>query len=183
MSGEDKEKKDEGLPVVPPAAPQNQHDAPAAGVARGGAQTILLVTGVVLLAVSLIMSSLALAFALGDRECVREPGRMMRRGGMNRGGQVRQELKDLASGGEVSIVRGTVGTVQGGNVTVVTPTGNETVVVTDGTRFRGPASAGEQAGVSSLKAGETVTVFAKKTADGKLEAVVVRRGAETAPEK
>lgn len=190
----------DGLEGTPPtgdvASREGEKKAPPPPTARsvagndGGSyhrnQMILLAIGIAILIVVVVASSIALGFVLERHNgVVRRPGEMMRRGVMNRAGagQLRQELKNLAGGGEVSIIRGNVATVEGGNVTIETPTGNETVVVADSTKFRGAGATGAQDGVSSLKAGQQVTVFAKKTTDGKLEAVVVRAGAEKAPNK
>jgi hypothetical protein len=173
-----------GSKQVPPP-PTARSAAGNSGDSHGNSLTILLIVGTALLVVALIMSSIALGLAVGNRGCNFMPRGQMKRGGMNRSaaGRAFQELKNLESGGQVSIIRGNVVTVDGGNVTIQTSAGNETVVVTDGTRLRGAGLAGRQGGASSLKAGQQVTVLAKKTTDGKLEAVVVRAGLENRPGK
>jgi hypothetical protein len=152
---------------------------------QGKTFTILLVACAAVAAIALLLSAIALGFAVEHHDGAGNQREMMQRRFMNRpnAGQLRGELKGLAAGGDVSVIRGNVGTVEGGNVTVQTPTGNETVVITNSTQFRGPGLTGEQTGASSLTAGKQVTVLAKKTADGKLEAVVVSVGADNTPNK
>jgi hypothetical protein len=182
-SGDQTETIGQGSQAPPP--PEVKSGTADNGGPRSKTYNILLAACAAAAVVALILSAIALGFAVEDRHDVNKPREMMQRRFMNRpnAGQLRGELKDLAEGGQVSIIRGNVGTVEGGNVTVQTPTGNETVVITDSTSFRGPGLAGEQAGASSLTAGKQVTVVAKKTTDGKLEAMVVNVGAENTPSK
>jgi len=161
-------------------------------------QKMLLGVGAAILVVVIVAALFALGYTIGKQKAdIRQlaggnaaqglPGGGIGRGGQGptggaaggqQNGQLREELKKMVESGEAVIIRGKVTSVEGGGVTVETPGGSQTVAVTDKTSYLG---AGAKAGGGNTgvgpSVGDQVLVFARKSADGKLEAIAVRGGA------
>jgi hypothetical protein len=153
-------------------------------------QKILLVLGVAILAVVVIAASFALGYVVGKPKAgapgpagqgrrnpggLKNPEGKVPGGGV--GGELRQQFGKLIESGEASLVRGKIAAVENGDVTVETPGGDQTVSLTESTKYlRAGALEGGNVGASSLAVGEQVLVIAQKGANDKLEAIAVRVG-------
>jgi hypothetical protein len=160
-------------PMAPTPPPRRQADSPW----REG-QWVLVAIAAVILIVIVAAGGFAVGYAVGNRNS--------KSAGLTGGaqqGQAPQRLQRLQQQLEqrgASLVQGQVASVSGGNLTIDTADGAQTVSITQNTRFPGAGAAGSDpgagAGAQSLQPGESVFVVVKKAADGNLEALAVRPG-------
>jgi hypothetical protein len=143
-------------PMAPTPPPRRQADSPW----REG-QWVLVAIAAVILIVIVAAGGFAVGYAVGNRNS--------KSAGLTGGAQQGP-----------SRVQGQVASVSGGNLTIDTADGAQTVSITQNTRFPGAGAAGSDpgagAGAQSLQPGESVFVVVKKAADGNLEALAVRPG-------
>ena len=168
----------------PPSHPRGRRE----GGAYERNQKALLVIGIAILAIIVIASSYALGYTIGNQSADTRPligGRSAERSGAGQGqgggglpgGGVRERVGKMLDSGEASLITGKVRAVQGGELTVETPGGNQTVSVAADTRYLGAGAAGAGGGkAADLRTGEQVQVLARKGPDGKLQAIAVRLG-------
>jgi hypothetical protein len=169
-------------PMAPPPPPRRQADSPW----REG-QWVLVAIAAVILIVIVAAGGFAVGYAVGNRNSksagLTGGAQKGLPGGAAQQGQAPQRLQRLQQQLEqrgASLVQGQVASVSGGNLTIDTADGEQTVSITENTRFPGAGAAGSDpgagAGAQSLQPGESVFVVVKKEADGNLEALAVRPG-------
>lgn len=169
-------------PGLPPEPKRKKHNSDDAG-RRARDQRALIGLGIAVLVLLIIGASFGIGFAVGDyHEGSRTLLRNRLQNGMGPGQRLRrfrENAQGMMQNGEASVIRGTVAAVDANNLTVQTSSGNQTVSLSANTKYLGAAggNGGSNTGVS-LAVGEQVQVFARKTADGKLEAVLIRVGSQ-----
>jgi hypothetical protein len=145
-----------------------------------------------ILAVLVIASAFALGYFIGHGNGVTDTlakgGRQgqVTPGGLNQGlgrsqvgGAVGERLRGMIQSGEAELVRGDVAAVEAGKITVQTEKGSEIIALTDDTRYlgQGRIQGGQAGGTDQVKKpekGDKVTVIARRSDDGSLQALAVR---------
>lgn len=178
-------------PAAPGAPP-----AGGGGGSRGGMKALLAV-GITVLAIVVVAASFGLGYAIGNKDT---GAPALRRAALRQGlgdgaggglpgdgqqgaevrGRLREmggRLREMVESGEASVVRGSVASVQDGTVTVETESGQQTVDLTEQTRYLSAGGGDAGGGSGALEAGRQVQVLARKGPDGKLQAIAVRTGA------
>ncbi len=179
-----------------PDAAQPVAPGTAGSRGQGSGGKMLIGLGIAVLSVVVIAASFGLGYAIGHRdEGVPQLGRALRQnaldgiaGGAGKQGAqdagVRGRLRQMVASGEASVVRGSVASVEDGAVTVDTPDGQQTVSLTDRTRYLVAGGGASGGGPGAMEPGQQVQVLARKAGDGSLSAVAVRMGTDRMkPEK
>ncbi len=171
-------------------------------------QKLMLGIGAGILVVLLCGGMFAVGFAVGNRSDTngkvlglrstgtglgrqQGTGQQQAAGGAARGA-AQQKVQQWLQQQDATLVRGQVTGVNDGSVNVQTPDGEQTIALTEETRVLGAgqaagsgATGGSGTGAArDLKQGERIVVAVRKGADGKLEALALKRvraGVDTQP--
>jgi hypothetical protein len=174
-------------------AQAGEEEAGAAGSGKRGEdaprrnrnKTILLAVGAAVLAVLIVGAFFALGYCVGGHSGRPERpalGGKIREKVQSRLQARRENARGFVEDQGTDIFKGSVTSVEGSKVTVETPHGTETFVVSDATRYPGAGPGGEtgvkNSGAAELTPGKNITAMVKKGADGSWEALVVRAPGE-----
>lgn len=191
----------DGPPTVEDGGARTSATAPAAQPdpqRRERNQKVLLGIGAGILVVLLCGGMFAVGFVVGNGSDKggtglgltgrgTGPGRQQGAGPGQAGGEagqgaVRQKVQQWLQQQDATLVRGQVTGVDDGTVNIQTPDGEQTIAVTESTRVLGAGQAAGQ-GVTGgsgsvaqdLQQGERIVVAVRKGADGKLEALALKK--------